>query len=256
MLDGELKQLLINRALLVAESLYCQPDYFIMFVIVLSSTVACSVMLGHIGLDAGYCDLVWLCLCTGVTIYVISLYQWFVHYAGHVAARSDGAAYWAVAVAPLWQCHVLHHDPDPAISRSARAQALDVIAMLWGAGVPVLVLLTLAPCDVVAAARRILLPSVVIVMIVAFLSIHMVNYHGGTKSIHAAHHADPMTEISPNVIDLLTGTSTQVENARHMIPNAVAGAVVAAVACWLFSTRKTVSWTSRAAWTSCRTPRA
>jgi hypothetical protein len=237
--DGELMMLLINRVLLVAESLCCQPYYFVMFVIVLASTVACSVMLGRIDLDAGYYDLACLCLCTGVTIYAMSLYQWFVHYAGHVAARSDGAAFWAVAVAPLWPCHVLHHDPDPAISQSARAQVLDVIAMLWGAGVPVLVLLTLAPSAAVAAVRQILLPSVVIVMIVTFLSIHMVNYHGGTKSIHAAHHADVMTEISPNVIDLLTGTSTQVEDARHMIPNAVAGAVVAVVACWLFSVRMT-----------------
>lgn len=108
----------------------------------------------------------------------------------------------------MHELHRRHHDPDPAVSGSFLAHAMELVSTLVGGGI----LFLLAP-------GWLFHRGTVVFSTLLYTTVHLYNYHCGMSPEHQAHHEDPMTNYGPGFIDYLMGTSDTVELLGHMVPN-------------------------------------
>jgi hypothetical protein len=145
----------------------------------------------------------------------MSLIAWSIHYSVHRAI--DGEMWARVATPLIWRWHIPHHDSDPKVNRSKRSEALEMLVTSIAAGLPVLLLLLFVP-----EVRGCIHPAIAVLFFVVYSSGHMINYHYMWSNVHAAHHANVHTNFSPNWVDLLAGTSKEIEDLWHVVPNTAA----------------------------------
>ncbi len=108
----------------------------------------------------------------------------------------------------MHELHRRHHDPDPAVSGSFIAHAMELVSTLVGGGL----LFLMAP-------TWLLHRGTVVFSTLMYTTVHLYNYHCGMSPEHREHHADPTTNYGPGFIDYLMGTSDTIELLGHMVPN-------------------------------------
>lgn len=232
---------LAGRAIAALEVI-AHPSYAVMMLCLVIAAVTWDLMEGSLlRLDSGWFDVLVVVYAALSTAVFMSGMSWVLHRSMH----SFGDPHRTFS---MTSAHAPHHDADPAVQDSWRTEVLEAVATSYAGGAVSAVLAVVlatygkrVPMPLAMVAH----PAVSIAYLVAYVTLHYVNYHFGTTPVHVRHHEDTRTNLSPNPVDVLCGTTDVLEDGLHMVPNVVFGAGAAVgilTACSRIAARTRMPW--------------
>ena len=213
------------------------PAYASLACIVSLMGVIWALIEGSIELDSSFCEIACAMAFALSSFCICGFIAWVVHAITHhlvlaeqerqpetlIEAMTVGP--WnsrkicGAILMPFYWCHAMHHHPDKSVSQGTDAQIAEVFATGFAGGAYTILLASMYPTALHLGSA--------IAFFVTYVSVHLVNFHYKWTDVHMFHHEDANSNLSPNLYDILFGTTNHVEDVWHQTPNILIGCVIA-----------------------------